>query len=132
MPVVDPAVLAVDRQDVRLAVDGGHGGVGGGQRAEVPGEPLLVLVVQADAAEDEGLVLVQRRADRGDGPGVEDEVGAEAGDLGADAGGDLADAQLRGCLGGGHDGSFSARDGRGGAGAAPQGQAALHTRLRST
>ena len=86
VPVVGPAVLAVDRQDVRLAVDGGHGGVRGGQRAEVAGEPLLVLVVQADAAEDERLVLVQRGADRGDGLGIEDEVGAEAGDLGADAG----------------------------------------------
>jgi hypothetical protein len=130
--VVGPGVLAVDRQDVRLAVDGRHSGVGGGQRAEVTGEPLLVLVVQADAAEDERLVLVQRRANRGDGLGIEDEIGAEAGDLGADAGGDLADAQLRAHLGRGHDGSFSARDGRVGASAVPQGQIALHTRLKST
>ena len=119
VPVVDPAVLAVDRQDVRLAVDGGHGRVRGGQRAEVAGEPLLVLVVQADAAEDERLVLVQRRPDLGDGLGVEGEVGAEAGDLRADAGGDLADAQLRTRGSRGHGGSFSARDGRVGAGAAP-------------
>ena len=137
VPVVDPAVLAVDGQDVRLAVDGGHGGVGGGQRAEVGGEPLLVLVVQADAAEDECLVLVQRRADRGDGLRVEDEVGPEAGDLGADAGGDLADGQLRAQWGRGHDGSFSARDGRAllvtvGGGAPGQRQTALHTRLKST
>jgi hypothetical protein len=69
--------------------------VGGGQRAEVAREPLLVVVIQADTAEDEGLMLVQRRADRGDGLRVETEVGAEAGDLGADAGGDLADGQLR-------------------------------------
>jgi hypothetical protein len=61
--------------------------VRGGQRAEVTGEPLLVLVVQADAGEDERLMLVQRRADRGDGLGIEDAVRAEAGDLGADAGG---------------------------------------------
>jgi hypothetical protein len=64
------------------AVDGGHGRVGGGQRAEVAGEPLLVLVVQANAAEDERLVLVQGGPDVGDGLGLQDEVGGEAGDLG--------------------------------------------------
>jgi len=130
--VVGPGVLAVDRQDVRLAVDGGHGRVRGGQRAEVTGEALLVLVVHADAAEDECLVLVQGGPDLSDGLGLQDEVRGEAGDLGADAGGDLADAQLRAHLGRGHDGSFSARDGRVGTTAVPQGQTALHTRLRST
>jgi len=41
-----------------------------GQRAEVAGEPLLILVVQAYAAEDERLVLVQGSPDLGDGLGL--------------------------------------------------------------
>jgi len=129
VPVVDAAVLAVDRQHVRLAVDGGHGRVGGGQRAEVAGEALLVLVVHADTAEDERLMLVQRRAYCGHRLRVQLTGGIDPGDLGADAGGDLADAELRAQGRRGHGGSFSPRDGRVGAG---QRQTALHTRWKST
>jgi hypothetical protein len=114
------------------AVDGGHGRVGGGQRAEVAGEPLLVLVVQANAAEDERLVLVQGGPDVGDGLGLQDEVGGEAGDLGPMRPVISRMPKLRARLDRGHDGSSSARDGRSGVGAARQRHSALHTRLKST
>ena len=97
-------------------------------RAECEAETVLGLAAQSILAAgklvDDELVnamVVNRlsRPDCGDGLGVEDEVGAEAGDLGADAGGDLADAQLRTRGSRGHGGSFSARDGRVETGAAP-------------
>src|ERR1039457_2483749 len=78
-----------------LACGGGHGGVRRGQRAEVAGEPLLAVVIDADTAEDQRLVLAERGADRGHRVRVQLKGGADAGDLGADPRGNLAEAKLR-------------------------------------
>jgi hypothetical protein len=47
-------------QNVRLAVDGGHGRVRGGELPDEGGEAQLTGVVQVLAAEDQGLVLQER------------------------------------------------------------------------
>ena len=109
MPVIDRAVLAVDRQHAGRALGGGHRRVRRGQRAEIAGEPLLARIVQANTAENERLVLVQRRPDRGHSVRVQPELGAQAGDLGADAGGELADAEARAGRCRGHGASFLMR-----------------------
>ena len=67
VPVVGAAVFAVHGQDRGLAVHGGHGGVGLGERAEAAGEAHLGLVgADVGFAEDQGLVGVQGCADLGD------------------------------------------------------------------
>jgi len=64
-----------------------------GELAEVAREPLLALVVNADIAEDERLVLVQRRPQRGHLIRVQVKIGARPDDLGADARGELTEVQ---------------------------------------
>jgi hypothetical protein len=70
--------------------------VGGRELAEVGGKPLLLLVSERDAAEDERLVLEKRLVEELDGLRVEVRVEIDADDLGSDASGDLADVSVGG------------------------------------
>jgi hypothetical protein len=77
----------------------------------VAGEALLALVVQADAAEHERLMLIQRRPQRGHRFRIQIKIRAGTGDLRADARGDLEESEPRAgrCRDRGHRTSFSPR-----------------------
>ena len=93
VPPAGPVDLAVDGEHLGALVDGGQHGVRLGDGAELAGEVGLLLGRQRLVPEEDDVMRVQRVADGRHHLGRERGREVDAGDLGADGGGEGVDAE---------------------------------------